>query len=79
VVIDRVFPGSAAEAAGLSGIDYQNRLLGDVIVGADGKAVDNLVSFSRIIKTFDIGDTIVLEIRRGDRVRNVEVRVMDIS
>ena len=32
VVIDRVVPGSEADRAGLAGIDYRNRILGDVIV-----------------------------------------------
>ena len=34
-VIDRVVPGSEAERIGLQGIDYRNRILGDVIVAVD--------------------------------------------
>jgi 2-alkenal reductase len=79
VVIDRVYPGSSAEQAGLQGIDYANRRLGDVILGADGREVRNLTEFTRILQNFDIGQVIMLKVGRGDQIRNVEVTVMDIG
>lgn len=79
VVIDRIYPGSSAEAAGLQGIDYENQRLGDVILGADGREVRNLVDFSQILQNFEIGQIIMLKIGRGDQIRNVEVKVMDIG
>src|SRR5262249_13676269 len=42
VVIVRTMPGSAAERAGLRGIDPSSRKLGDIIVGANGKPVRRL-------------------------------------
>src|SRR5499426_4920268 len=39
VVIVRTVPGSAAERAGLRGIDQATRKLGDIIVGVNGKPV----------------------------------------
>ena len=79
VVIDRVMPGSEAEKAGMRGVDYYNRRLGDIIVAADGKEVSNIAEFVNILHDFSVGDTITLKVRRGDAVRVVEVKVMDIS
>lgn len=79
VVIDRVYPESEAQEAGLVGIDYTNRVLGDVIVAADGQQVTNIAEFARVLNRFDIGQTVVLRVRRGEQVRTVEVEVMDIS
>ena len=79
VVIDRVMPGSEADEAGLQGIDYRNQQLGDVIVAAEGKAINDLHDFFRIIEKFDIGATITLEVRRNGQVRTVQVELMDIS
>jgi 2-alkenal reductase len=79
VVIDRVMPGSEAERVGLQGIDFRNRLLGDVIVAADNQAVNNIDEFIRILEKYEIGQMIRLEVRRGDQIRSVEVNIMDIS
>ncbi len=78
-VIDRVVPGSAAEQAGLKGIDYRRRMLGDVIIAADHKVVKNIHDFITIIQELDIGGTVLLDVQRGDVVRNVQVKIMDIS
>jgi S1-C subfamily serine protease len=79
VVIDRVMPNSAAEKAGLKGIDYYNRQLGDVIIAANGQEVTNTVEFFRIMQDFAIGQTITLKVRRGDQIRLVEIEIQDIS
>lgn len=79
VVIDRVMPNSEAERAGLEGVDYRERVLGDIIVAVGGKPVSNVNDFIRILQTFDIGNTVTLSIRRGDKVRDVVVTIMDIS
>jgi len=79
VVIDRVMPNSEADQVGLEGIDYRRRIVGDVIVGVEGKSVTNLNDFIRILQTFEIGDTVTLSVRRRDMVRKVVVTIMDIS
>jgi 2-alkenal reductase len=79
VVIDRVMPNSAAEKAGLRGIDYYNRRLGDVIIAANGREITNIVEFVRVMQEFSIGETITLKVRRGEQIRLVEIEVMDIS
>ena len=79
VVIDRVMPGSSADRAGLKGIDYHNRLLGDVILSVEGQEVRNVDDFVRMMQRFDIGRTVHLTVRRGDQVLDVNVQIMDIS
>ena len=79
VVIDRVVPGSSADRAGLRGIDYRNRLLGDVILSVEGREVRNVDAFVRMMQRFDIGRTVHLSIQRGDQVLDVNVQIMDIS
>jgi len=79
VVIDRVMPGSEAEQAGLTGIDYRNRLLGDVIVGVEDRPVRNLAEFTRLIQEREVGQTVRLTLQRGEAERTLEVRIMDIS
>lgn len=79
VVIDRVMPGSSSERAGLQGIDYQNRILGDIILSVDGEQVNNIGEFVRRLQKYQIGQTVRLTVKRGDQVRDVEVTIMDIS
>ena len=79
VVIDRVMPGSEAERVGLQGIDYGNRLIGDIIVAAGNQEIRNIDDFMRILEKYEIGEMILLDVRRGDQIRTVEVKIMDIS
>jgi 2-alkenal reductase len=79
VVIDRVIPDSEADRVGLRGIDYRNRLIGDIIVAVDGREVNDIDDFIRALDEHNIGELIILDIRRGDQTRTVEVRIMDIS
>ena len=79
VVIDRIIPDTEAERAGLEGIDYRRRTLGDVIVAVEGNPVENMDDFVRILQDFKIGQTVTLEVRRRDAMREVAVTIMDIS
>lgn len=79
VVIDRVMPDSAAERAGLEGINYRRRTLGDIIVAVEGNPVANMDDFARALQNFSIGETVTLGVRRGSQVREVAVALMDIS
>ena len=79
VVVDRVVPGSEVDRAGLQGIDYRNRLIGDIIVAAGNQEVKNIDEFIRILEKHAIGELIMLDVRRGDQIRTVEVKIMDIS
>jgi 2-alkenal reductase len=79
VVIDRVVPDSEAQRAGLEGIDYRRRVLGDTIVAVEGKPITNMADFVQMMQAFDIGQPISLQVRRGDTLRDVTVTIMDIS
>jgi len=79
VVIDRVVPGSSAERAGLEGIDYSQRLLGDIIVGVEGNPINKMDDFIRQLRNAKIGEMIKIQVRRGDDLREQMVMVMDIS
>ncbi|MBW1822338.1 MAG: PDZ domain-containing protein, partial [Deltaproteobacteria bacterium] len=79
VVIERVMPNSEAERAGIEGIDYHRRTLGDVIVAVEGKSVANIEDFIRILQNFKIGETITLDLQRSDMLRKIKVNIMDIS
>jgi 2-alkenal reductase len=79
LVIERVLPGSSAERAGLKGIDYENRIIGDVIVEAAGREVNDIDEFAQLLQDLEIGEVILLRVRRGSTVRVVEVEIMDIS
>jgi 2-alkenal reductase len=79
VIIDRVMPGSSADRSGLRGIDYRNRLLGDVIIAVDDQEVTTIVEFVQQMQQYEIGQTVRLRVRSGDSVREVTVQVMDIS
>jgi 2-alkenal reductase len=79
VVIDRIMPGGAADRAGMVGIDYRNRMLGDIILAIDGHEVANIVELVRAMQKYQIGQTVFLKVLRGDQVREVEVKIMDIS
>jgi len=79
VVIDRVMPGSSADQAGLEGIDYRNRLLGDLILAVDGQEVNNIAEFVRLMQHYDVGASVSLKVRHADRFREVTVKIMDIS
>jgi 2-alkenal reductase len=79
VVIDQVLPDSEAERAGLQGIDYRRRILGDVIIAAEGKPITNFEDFGRILGNYKIGDIINIQVSRNDEVRDVAITIMDIS
>jgi 2-alkenal reductase len=79
IVIDKVLPGSEADKAGLLGIDYRNRLIGDVIIAVDGAQVTSLSEFLQIIQEKKIGDTLMITVDRNGEQRDFSVTVMDIS
>jgi S1-C subfamily serine protease len=79
VVIVQTTAGSPAAHAGLRGIDADNDRLGDVVVGIDGKPVRRLSDLTDEIERVGVGKTVRLSVKRGDRTRDVDVEVVDIS
>jgi 2-alkenal reductase len=79
VVIARTVPGSAAERAGLRGIDPASRRLGDVIVGVNGKPVRRLPDLAEELERVGVGNKAALQIKRDGRDVTVEVDIIDIG
>ena len=46
---------------------------------AGNQEVKNIDEFIRVLDDYAIGQSIVLDVRRGDQIRSVEVKIMDIS
>jgi len=69
VIVLQVRKGSAAERAGLQGITRSGRrfLLGDVILGVDGKAAPDFDRFLDLLEAEPLGSTVQLEVSRQGR------------
>jgi len=78
VVIQGVARGSAAERAGLRGIDELGRL-GDVLVAVNGERINELSDLTRELEKAGIGNTVKLTVFRDGSEREVEVQVQDIN
>jgi S1-C subfamily serine protease len=79
VIVVRTAPGSAAERAGLRGVDAGSDELGDVIVGANGKPVRRLADLTRELEEVGLGKEIALEVLRKGRKVTVRAEVVDVS
>ena len=84
LLIERVFPGGAAEQAGLKGGTqraYQGNipvmLGGDLIIGMDGQDVATPQDLSAIMNTHRAGDSVTLTIFRGRRRMDIKVKLHD--
>ena len=78
VVIQAVTPGSAAERAGLQGMDEFGRL-GDIIIAANGERINELADLTRQLEKAGIGNNVTLTVLRDGSRRDVEVQVQDIN
>lgn len=68
VVILRVAPGSAAEAAGLKGAMVSpegNVVAGDIITAVDGKPVDSVAKLLARLDDHRVGETVKIEVLRA--------------
>ncbi len=81
VIIGRVQPGGASARAGLRGIT-QNRWgevrLGDIIIGINGKPVSNFDELSNELERYQIGETVTVNILRGEQEMSVRVRLQEL-
>jgi 2-alkenal reductase len=79
VVVMRTVPGSPAERAGLRGVDAARGVLGDLIVGANGKPVQRLADLAEELEQIGIGKTVELTVKRGNGTVTVPVEVTDVG
>jgi S1-C subfamily serine protease len=76
VLVLRVTPGSAAEAAGLRAarVEPDGRFVpGDIITGIDGQPVDSVAKLLARLEDFQVGDTVKLNLLRDGRRVDVQV------
>jgi len=76
VLVLLVMPDSAAEKAGLRPTQRTRTgrtILGDVIVGADDKPIQDCDDLFRILDDHKVGDTVSITVRRDDREIEVPV------
>ncbi|MGH8014869.1 MAG: trypsin-like peptidase domain-containing protein [Candidatus Zixiibacteriota bacterium] len=69
VVLGDVFPESPAEKAGLK--------IGDIVNALNGKTMENGRQFNVNLYRKSVGDTVVLEIMRGDKLMTVKTEVIE--
>jgi S1-C subfamily serine protease len=78
VAVLSVRPGSAAAAAGLEGIRTLSDgtiTPGDVILAVDGRSVDSVARLLGRLDDYAVGETVRLRVMRGNREREVAVRL----
>lgn len=79
VIIQQVVRGSPAEKAGLRGVDLRTGTIGDVIVGANGRAVARLGDLNEALAAIEIGQKVELSVLRGSRTISVQSVVADVG
>jgi 2-alkenal reductase len=78
VVIDRVNPKSAAEKAGLRGIDWERQVLGDVILKIDADDMRNQNDLYRSLDRREVGETVRITVWRDEKELEVKVTLQAI-
>jgi len=76
VLFHDVQAGSAADKAGLrpTGQDSRGRIVvGDVIVGAEGKSIRTVNDLLKVLDNHEVGDTLDLAVLRDDRKVQIQV------
>lgn len=77
LVVLRVLSGSAAEHAGLKGVDAATRSLGDVIVAANGANVQSMDDFRDALDRVGVGGVLELSVKRAGVQRTLRLKVED--
>ena len=82
VFISRVLKNTAAEKAGLRGVQVDNLgrlLLGDSIVAINGETVSNYNDLYNILNDIPIGKKIEVRINRSGKLKTISMKTMDLS
>ncbi len=77
VGVERVYEGSAAARAGLRDAEVyrDGSLRADVIIALDGQAVHTDIDLFELLDRHEVGDEVVVTVRRGDREQAIRVRL----
>jgi len=78
VLLLEVTPGSPADKAGLRTTkedSFGNLILGDLIVGADGKPIRTVNDLFRVLDAHEVGDTVRFTIVRNNRKADVDIQL----
>ncbi|RDI96630.1 serine protease [Meiothermus sp. QL-1] len=80
VLIRGLLRGGAAERAGLRGLSVRREngrevYEFDVILEADGRPFNDVTALQRYIRSKEVGDSVVLTIRRGGQILRIELRL----
>ena len=70
-VVDFSSTNSPAKHAGIE--------IGDIIIGADGKSIDQVSTLQRIIRGFSIGQTVKLDVQRFGETKQFSVKLSDVA
>lgn len=65
--VGKLEPGSAAQMSGV--------LPGDVIIGANGKKIDNFEDLAELMEFAKVGDTINLKLQRKNKIKDIAVKL----
>jgi 2-alkenal reductase len=79
LVVAEVLPDSAAERAGIRGVDRRAGRLGDIITEANGRPVYSISDLAEVLEEIGIGKSVELTIVRDGREHTVSVQIMDIA
>ncbi|HUR96512.1 MAG TPA: trypsin-like peptidase domain-containing protein [Pyrinomonadaceae bacterium] len=74
LLVYSLVPGGAAEKAGLRAVT-DDGTLGDIIVSADGQALNDMDDLFRLLDKKQIGDTVNLQVFRDGRTNTVPVKL----
>jgi S1-C subfamily serine protease len=81
VAIYQVVPGGAADRAGLKGVEALGlqKVLGDVIVGIDGKDVHKSMDLFKALDAHKVGDTVEVSVLNNGQRRTVKVTLQAVQ
>jgi 2-alkenal reductase len=79
LIVAQVIPGMPAAQAGISGIDPSRRMIGDIIVAANGEPVRKLADLTDVLERVGVGGNVRLTLRREGREVPVNVPVVDVG
>jgi len=82
VIISKVLKGTPAYRAGLRGLvhnEYGNLMVGDIIIGINGKRVKSVGQYLRVLDKIGVNKTMVVHVLRGRKQFRVKIKAVDLS